>query len=274
MLNIHCRCVIVSRELTTGGQSRLSRDITIVKQSCQQDTLAISNLWCELMRAIALPLTNSRDKDFFISKCVIAIKKFKHKKKLKIDLYSNTVSDKFTLQKDFSEWQEKYLHPYTGATRTFSLHSEKIFNVQSLLIISPQARDLHIPSHHTGANNFPISLFSHSLLRSFAHLSRSYASRVKEVLVIEVRVVAFPTRTIRYSRQSTTRKRAIEIPSYEFRKWGFTNRTEEERKKDQFNSPSQMLFQRHPLLLREYVAHDTFVHERHLLRHSHINARP
>lgn len=39
-----------------------------------------------------------------------------------------------------------------------------------VLIISPQALRNYIPSHHTGANNFPISLFSSFLstvLRSF-----------------------------------------------------------------------------------------------------------
>lgn len=148
-----------------------------------------------------------------------------------------------------------------GTIHTFSLRNEKIFIVRSLLIISPQALRNGISSHQVRIICQFLSLLIF-FLRSFAHLSWPHAFRVKEMLVTGS-CCGVPTRAIRYSRQSTIRKYAIEIPSYEFSKWGFAigdgHRSEE--KKDQFK-PSRMLFQRRPLLLREYVVYYIFAYKR------------
>lgn len=159
---------------------------------------------------------------------------------------------------------------YGSTTHHFlSARWKDIQRARSLLIISPQALRNCIPSRHTGASNFPISLFPHFFLRSFAHLSRPHASRVKEVLVTEAPRCGVPTRTIRYSRQSTTRKRAIEIPSYEFRKWGFPGRTEEGRKRTNLNRRRGCSF-KDVLRSSENTLFTTRSHTGDTLRHTRV----
>lgn len=139
------------------------------------------------------------------------------------------------------------MHPYTDTTHTFSPHSEKIFNVRSGLIISPQALRHRIPSHHTGANNFPISFFTFlsTVLRSF---TRSHASRKRDTCYNKLMLwflyksdSLFPTID---DLQARDRNSFIRIPQMRIHQPDGKG-----KKKDQFKLSSRMLFQRHPLLL-------------------------